>query len=172
MSEQSLNSPRPDLGPIRARPAEIPGYFTGLDRRGGRGGREAAWVTRHQLVLSPVSACCDGRRAQSWFVKAVSCLPTSPHLASQHHRTQPWGGNTSHQTQLPSTNHRDQGGQQYNSNSHISCSSHLNITLQSLSSTGNLIFSQVLFRGNFAPPWKSQSGFLGTQTWPPAIQPS
>ena len=105
-------------GPISARPAEIPGYFTGLDRaeRGeGRGDQHSysrqADLPRHLPVSSPVLACCDGRRAQSWFVKAVSCLPTSPHLTSPPSTTGHNLGAEILLTTAPTTNL--QGEQQY-----------------------------------------------------------
>ena len=118
VSEQSLNSPRPDLDPSvpgqRKYPGTLQGWIEQRGQRAGRGGggELACWETpRHLVILSPVLACCDGRRAQSWFVKAVSCLPTSPHLGSAH-------GTTGHNlgaeillTTAPTTNH--QGDQQY-----------------------------------------------------------
>ena len=111
VSEQSLNSPRPDLDPSVPGQRKYPGTLQGWIVGGERGGRGAGWVTRHQLVLSPVSACCDGRRAQSWFVKAVSCLPTSPHLTSPPSTTGHNLGAEILLTTAPTTNH--QGEQQY-----------------------------------------------------------
>ena len=145
VSEQSLNSPRPDLDPSVPGQRKYPGTLQGwIGQRGqragrGRGGELACWETpRHLVILSPVLACCDGRRAQSWFVKAVSCLPTSPHLGSAQ-------GTTGHNlgaeillTTAPTTN--QQGDQKYNIVNNLVQSYVLTTPLQSHCCSGDKIF--------------------------------